>query len=91
MQNPFKVQSKTSRYVPVPIYEHFTLKERCTAKSTQALDAKYAACRIQFFGKTLQTLFGQINIWLLVQVKSEWKAAQQQEFSRRIKVDSQQS
>ena len=54
MQNPFKVlstQEETSRY---QFFAHFTLKELCMAKSTQALDAnrplaRYAARQTPFF------------------------------------------
>jgi len=55
MQNPFKVRSTKEEMSRYQFFAHFTLKELCTAKSTQAFDAnrplsKYAARRIQFFG-----------------------------------------
>jgi len=55
MQNPFKVQSTQEENSLYQFFAHFTLKELCMAKLTQALDANqplymYAACGTQLFG-----------------------------------------
>ena len=39
MQSPFKVRSTQEEMSRYQFFTHFTLKELCTAKSTQALDA----------------------------------------------------
>ena len=55
MQNPFKVRSTQEEPSRYQFFAHFTLKELCMAKSTQALDAnrplsQYAARQTPFFG-----------------------------------------
>jgi len=58
MQKSFKDRNTQPDMVRCQFFEHFSLKVRCSAKSTQALDenrhlAKYAACQTLYLGKIL--------------------------------------